>query len=138
MTDTYFTYGVVDEAHCVSEWGHDYRTAYLRLGQNIKKYCKSYLDEIPILGLTGTASFDVLADVQRELEINSESAIVAPSKYERKELKFEIIDVGEPEIPEGLENIQKIKALVDQKQMSCIHICEAFYKDWTEKSTMIL
>ncbi len=136
MNDTYFTYGVVDEAHCVSEWGHDFRTAYLRLGQNIKKYCNTYLDEIPILGLTGTASFDVLADVQRELEINSESAIVAPSKYERKELKFEIIDVGEPEIPEGLKDNMKIKALVgDQKQMSLHSYLRGLpNKDWTEES----
>jgi len=136
MNDTYFTYAVVDEAHCVSEWGHDFRTAYLRLGQNIKKYCNTNLDEIPILGLTGTASFDVLADVQRELEINSESAIVAPSKYERKELKFEIIDVGEPEIPEGLKDNMKIKALVgDQKQMSLHSYLRGLpNKDWTEES----
>jgi len=132
MTDTFFTYCVVDEAHCVSEWGHDFRTSYLRLGQNAREYCKTLSKNIPILGLTGTASFDVLADVQRELEINDESAIVAPSKYERKELNFEIIDVGEPEIPEGLEDDRKIKGLVaDHKQnaLNC-YLNDLPHKEW--------
>lgn len=132
MTETCFTYCVVDEAHCVSEWGHDFRTSYLRLGQNSRKYCKTLLNDIPILGLTGTASFDVLADVQRELEINDESAIVAPSKYERKELNFEITDVGEPEIPEGLDDDRKIKGLVADHKQFALHnyLNELPPKDW--------
>jgi len=132
MTDTYFTYCVVDEAHCVSEWGHDFRTSYLRLGQNAREYCKTLSDNIPILGLTGTASFDVLADVQRELEINDESAIVAPAKYERKELNFEIIDVGEPEIPEGLNDDRKIKGLVADYKQNALHkyLKDLPPKDW--------
>jgi len=59
MSDTYFAYCVIDEAHCVSEWGHDFRTAYLRLGENVRKYCRVHpksLKEIPLIGLTGTAS----------------------------------------------------------------------------------
>jgi|APSaa5957512535_1039671.scaffolds.fasta_scaffold09228_2 superfamily II DNA helicase RecQ len=131
MTDTFFTYCVVDEAHCVSEWGHDFRTSYLRLGQNTREYCKTLSDNIPILGLTGTASFDVLADVQRELEINDESAIVAPAKYERKELNFEIIDVGVPEIPEGNYNI---KGLVADHKQNALHkyLKELPPKNWGE------
>ena len=66
MKETYFTYCVIDEAHCVSEWGHDFRTAYLRLGQNARKYCRTLSHTLPLIGLTGTASYDVLADVQRE------------------------------------------------------------------------
>jgi superfamily II DNA helicase RecQ len=132
MTDTHFTYCVVDEAHCVSEWGHDFRTSYLRLGQNAREYCKTLSKNIPILGLTGTASFDVLADVQRELKINDESAIVAPAKYERKELNFEIINVGEPEIPEGMTDDQKIKGLIADHKQIALHnyIRELPSKDW--------
>lgn len=64
-----FSYCVIDEAHCVSEWGHDFRTAYLKLGDNSRKFCFSGHEgeNISTLGLTGTASFDVLSDVQREV-----------------------------------------------------------------------
>jgi len=90
-----FAFCVIDEAHCVSEWGHDFRTAYLKLGDNSRQYCFSgHNDEnIPTLGLTGTASFDVLSDVQREVGLQNESDIVRPEKLERTELKFKIKNV---------------------------------------------
>ena len=96
----WFAYCVVDEAHCVSEWGHDFRTAYLRLGDNARNFCKSASGDLPIIALTGTASFDVLSDVQRELKIYDEQAIVMPKTYERDELKFKILSIPKPELPE--------------------------------------
>ena len=68
----YFAYGVIDEVHCVSEWGHDFRLAYLHLGRNLFNYVlpkevEGEDNHISLFGLTATASFDVLADVQREL-----------------------------------------------------------------------
>lgn len=92
--DSYFTYCIVDEAHCVSEWGHDFRTSYLRLGFNIRKYCRTLNDSLPIIALTGTASFSVLSDVQRELDIIEESCIIAPSSYARKELQLVPVPVN--------------------------------------------
>jgi ATP-dependent DNA helicase RecQ len=120
------TYCVVDEAHCVSEWGHDFRTAYLRLGRNIRAFCRTQWRQgngpaLPIVALTGTASFDVLADVRRELEFDDSVPDVLPESFERKELIFEIVSVERPHL-EGptddntLRNAvfsQKYKALVD-------------------------
>lgn len=65
----YFAYGVIDEVHCVSEWGHDFRFSYLHLGRNMYNYVhtKDMDKRLTLFGLTATASFDVLADVEREL-----------------------------------------------------------------------
>jgi ATP-dependent DNA helicase RecQ len=82
---------VVDEAHCVSEWGHDFRTAYLNIGRISRDYCTSQDIVPPLIALTGTASRAVLRDVQRELQIEDFDAIITPKSFDRKELKFNII-----------------------------------------------
>ena len=90
----YFSYCVIDEAHCVSEWGHDFRTSYLRLGDSAKKYCKTKTgNNIPFFALTATASYDVLSDIQRELKISGDNAIVRSEKLDRRELQFKIKEV---------------------------------------------
>ena len=82
---------VVDETHCVSEWGHDFRTAYLNIGRTSRIYCESNGNVPPLLGLTGTASRAVLKDVQRELQIQKFDAVITPQSFDRPELKFSII-----------------------------------------------
>ena len=79
---------VVDEAHCVSEWGHDFRTAYLRIGRAARQYCEKDGLAPPLLGLTGTASRAVLKDIQRELRIRDFEAIITPTTFDRPELRF--------------------------------------------------
>ncbi|MBI5220188.1 MAG: ATP-dependent DNA helicase RecQ [Bacteroidia bacterium] len=98
--EIYFSYCVIDEAHCVSEWGHDFRTSYLSLGKNAFEFCKTKNKEtIPLFGLTATASFDVLSDVQRELSGNNEryklkeDSIIRFDTVNREELNFEVVDV---------------------------------------------
>lgn len=82
----------VDEAHCVSEWGHDFRTAYLNLGRISRQYCESNKFTPPLLALTGTASRAVLKDVQRELQIEDFEAIITPKSFDRSELKFHVVN----------------------------------------------
>lgn len=96
--EVYFSYCVIDEVHCVSEWGHDFRTSYLSLGRNVIEYCKTKNKEtIPIFGLTATASFDVLSDVERELSGNGitnidTDAIVRFENTNRTELQYQIVN----------------------------------------------
>ena len=82
-----FSYAVIDEVHCLSEWGHDFRTSYLNLSNTIKKYCPS----INFLGLTATASVNVLKDIQ--LEFNTDQKNVKTlTDYTRPELEFIVIN----------------------------------------------
>ncbi|WP_374552374.1 DEAD/DEAH box helicase [Flavobacterium sp.] len=94
LNQNYFSYCIIDEAHCVSEWGHDFRTSYLRLGDNARNYCKTKSGKtIPFFALTATASYDVLSDIQRELDIPDESAIIRLEKLDRPEIQFKIVEV---------------------------------------------
>jgi ATP-dependent DNA helicase RecQ len=121
----YFSYCVIDEAHCVSEWGHDFRTAYLRLGENAIKYCKTKNSEhLPLFGLTATASYDVLADVQRELSGNDEArrltedAVVRSEYTKRNELQYVIEEVTFP--TGALNNIWALKRELSSKKQERI------------------
>lgn len=102
-TGVYFIYAVIDEAHCVSEWGHDFRHVYLNLAQNLRRHCHSKTGNLTIFGLTATASFDVLADVQRELNLKEDSIVSLPAEaIDRKELNFNILPIN-MDIEEGLD-----------------------------------
>jgi ATP-dependent DNA helicase RecQ len=81
----------IDEAHCVSEWGNDFRTAYLNLGRVSRDYCASEGVISPLVALTGTASKIVLKDIQRELQITSFEGIVTPRTFDRPELQYSIL-----------------------------------------------
>jgi len=84
---------VIDEAHCVSEWGHDFRPSYLHLGRNLRQFCKDNSGlPPPLLALTGTASRAVLRDLLADLNISTDdsSALIRPASFDRHELSFEI------------------------------------------------
>lgn len=77
---------VIDEVHCLSEWGHDFRTSYLNLVRTIRDYCPS----TSFLGLTATASSFVLEDLKVEFDIASKN-IKTLSSFTRKELNFHVL-----------------------------------------------
>lgn len=113
--NVYCSYAVIDEAHCVSEWGHDFRHTYLKLAQNLKRFCKPKSNSLTLFGLTATASFDVLADVQRELEMPENAIISLPAEaIDRKELNFEILKL-DTEVADNLEYWQREKIIGDSK-----------------------
>ena len=82
---------VIDEAHCVSEWGHQFRTSYLTLGNVLREVCKdAFGSSPPLLALTGTASRAVLKDVLTQLVISTESerSLIRPASFDRPELEM--------------------------------------------------
>lgn len=123
---------VVDEAHCVSEWGHDFRTAYLRLGPNARKHCPTAWGELPIIALTGTASFDVLADVRRELDFGENTETVTPESMERDELEFEIVHVESPKLDDNPDEWDIKQAVFQQKRRALPRVLGEM-PDWFEE-----
>lgn len=103
-----FSYCVIDEVHCVSEWGHDFRTTYLMLGKNAQRFAKTKGEKaVSLIGLTATASFDVLADIERELQIQHHEvadAIIMIENTIRPELFFRVIDVTDQDRMNALNN----------------------------------
>lgn len=75
---------VVDEAHCISEWGHDFRPAYLGLGRAIKS-----LGSPPVLALTATAPPAVVDDIKKQLCLD-QLHVVNTGTY-RPNLTYEVI-----------------------------------------------
>lgn len=57
----------VDEAHCVSQWGYDFRPSYLHIAQLRDQQEEVYLKDVPILALTATATPEVVEDIQQQL-----------------------------------------------------------------------
>ncbi len=79
-------YAVIDEVHCLSEWGHDFRTSYLNLAKTINRLCP----DAKFLGLTATASKNVLKDILVEFNMD-ERNVKTILDYTRKELEFRVI-----------------------------------------------
>jgi superfamily II DNA helicase RecQ len=160
----YFSYCVIDEVHCVSEWGHDFRTSYLSLGRNAIEFCKTKNKNfIPIFGLTATASFDVLSDVERELSGNGltdidTDAIVRFENTNRVELQYQIINVDveferdekfKPKLKDGkvitlpvqpiMTDIKNATAIEKQKELQrIIDMIPSSISQFNEQSETIL
>jgi ATP-dependent DNA helicase RecQ len=73
----------VDEAHCISEWGHDFRPEYRRIRPIINRICQA-----PVIALTATATPKVQHDIQKTLEMTN--AAVFKSSFNRTNLYYEI------------------------------------------------
>jgi ATP-dependent DNA helicase RecQ len=80
---------VIDEAHCISEWGHDFRPSYLKLADNARTSCTYHDFQPRIIALTGTACSAVLDDIQRVIGL-SDNAMVTPETFDRPELEYEV------------------------------------------------
>lgn len=99
----------IDEAHCISEWGHDFRPEYRRIKSMIQN-----LGDMPVIALTATATPKVQIDIQKNLQM--EDADVFMSSFNRKNLYYEVR-------PKKETKKQLIKFLKDHKGKSGIIYC---------------
>ncbi|MDQ1594429.1 MAG: ATP-dependent helicase RecQ [Arthrobacter pascens] len=90
---------VVDEAHCVSSWGHDFRPDYLRLGE-----VRGQLGNPPVVGLTATASPPVRDEIQQRLRMKDPLVLV--HGFDRPNIRLEVF--------RHLEDKDKRRAVVEQ------------------------
>src|SRR5690554_2258801 len=91
----------VDEAHCISQWGYDFRPSYM----NIVKL-RELMPEVPVLALTATATPDVVSDIQDKL--NFKKVNVLSKSFYRKNLSY-LVRLREDKMGYLLETLEKVK-----------------------------
>lgn len=108
------SYIVLDEIHCLSNWGHDFRPEYLMLS----RYLNKYLDQITLWGFTATANYTVVEDVQRQLSIPQEN-FFSPISFDRYNISYDFYRAKTPE--EMLAYTQEqTQRLIDRNERTII------------------
>jgi len=100
----------IDEAHCISEWGHDFRPDYTRI-----KDFRNYLNNPTILMLTATATPDVQKDIVLQAGLHWDDVRKFHSGIQRKNLSLNVLDLY------GFENkLEKLKEILDHRHETTI------------------
>ena len=97
MTVSFIT---VDEAHCISQWGYDFRPSYTKIAE-----IRQTLPDIPILALTATATPEVVKDIQHQLAFQEENAF--KMSFHRKNLSY-VVRNADDKIGELIHILQSV------------------------------
>jgi ATP-dependent DNA helicase RecQ len=101
----------IDEAHCISQWGHDFRPEYLRLGEVRKR-----LNSPPTIALTATATEDVRADIVRGLALREPTIVV--TGFDRPNLSYQSL-----RIPKVAAKDLEVIRMIEKEPGSSIVYC---------------
>ena len=112
LKEAKLSFVAIDEAHCISEWGHDFRPEY----RKIKTIIAQIGSHLPIVALTATATPKVQVDIQRNLQM--EEADIFKSSFNRPNLYYEV----RPKVKNETKK-QIIKYIKSQKGKSGIIYC---------------
>lgn len=102
LTDMPVCLLAVDEAHCISQWGYDFRPAYLRIAD-----IREELPGVPVLAITATATRKVRTDIMERLHFSS-SAVQFTGSFVRENISFSVLKV-ENKLARLEEILQKVK-----------------------------
>lgn len=111
----------VDEAHCISQWGHDFRPEYLQIST-----LREIFPEVPILALTASATKEVTSDIKSYLQLNRPRTFA--QSFERKNIFYNVL------YSEG--KLEAVAAYIAKVNGSCIIYCRSRKK--TEELAALL